>query len=137
MCVFLFCLRRLYENDGREIKACKPTNMGEGDKEKYLMVGKFQTVLGGNEQWSNGSRHHRAVKGKTRKPRQGCDYVKYVPCGQDRRLLFWETGLTHCVCPWAETPKNALASFLPTEQGPLCLTSLASTLEAAGELIAV
>jgi hypothetical protein len=52
--VFLFCLGRLYENDSREIKACKPTNMGwmggwGGTREKDLMVGKFQNVLGGKE----------------------------------------------------------------------------------------
>lgn len=62
---------------------------------------------------------------------------KSVTCGQDRRLLLWETGLTHCVCARAQTPKSVLASFLQTEQGPLCSTSLDSTLEAATELIIV
>lgn len=63
--------------------------------------------------------------------------AKYVTCGQDRRLLFWETRLTHCVCPQADTLKNAPASFTPREQGSLCLTSLASAMEAAGELVTV
>lgn len=57
---------------------------------------------------------------------------KSATCGQDRRLLFWETGLTHCVCARAQTPKS-----VQTEQGPLCSTSLDSTLEAATELTIV
>lgn len=52
--------------------------------------------------------------------------IKHVTCGQDSRLPSWETSLTHCVCPGAKTLRGALASFLPAEQGALCLTSLAS-----------
>lgn len=132
VCVFLFCLRRLYENDSQEIKTCKPTNMvgGGGTREKDLMVGKFQNVLGGKEPVERMVTDTAELwKGRPESPGRVVIKVKYVTCGQDRRLLFWETRLTHCVCPQAETPKSALASFLPTAQGPLCWTSLASTLE--------
>lgn len=53
--------------------------------------------------------------------------VKHVTCGQDSRLPSWEMSLTHCACPPAKTLRSAPASFLPAEQGTLCLKSLAST----------
>lgn len=46
---------------------------GRTEKKKDLMVGKFQNVLGGKEPVEECNRHHRAVRGETRRPRRGGD----------------------------------------------------------------
>lgn len=136
MCVFLFCLRRLYKNDSQEIKACKPTNIGVGAQRKRSHGWKIPECFGRERVVEEWQQPPQSCEGKGPESLGGVVIKELsVTCGQDRRLLFWETGLTHCVCARAETPKSVLASFLQTEQGPLCSTSQDSTLEAATELI--
>lgn len=91
------------------------------------MVEKFQHIFGRGQADGGVVTDPQSCEGRDQKALGGVVIkIKHVTCGQDARLPSWETSLTHCACPPAKTLRSAPASFL-SEQGTLCLTSLAST----------
>lgn len=74
MCVFLFCLRRLYENDSGEIKACKPTNIGGGGtKKKISWLENSRMFWEGTRGGGMAAATTELRRKRTRKPRRGRD----------------------------------------------------------------
>lgn len=110
----------------KKLKDYKPMRKKK-KKANYLMVEKFQHIFGRGQADGGVVTDPQSCEGRDQKALGGVVIkIKHVTCGQDARLPSWETSLTHCACPPAKTLRSAPASFL-SEQGTLCLTSLAST----------